>query len=111
MIKRRPMLLLLLTVLLALLGLGWQNRVHLAAFPEIISAYTAKEYCSCRYVMDNPTEYCVTYSKQFIPLSGFFDDPSHKRVTARGLGRSSTAAWLGPREGCRLLEQADALPE
>ncbi|SDT92333.1 hypothetical protein SAMN05216296_0605 [Pseudomonas pohangensis] len=111
MIKRHPILAVLVLALLVLLGLGWQNRVHLAAFPDIISAYTAKEYCSCRYVMDNPADYCVSYSKQFIPLSGFFDDVQHKHVTASGLGRSNTAAWLGPRLGCRLLDQADALPQ
>ena len=33
---------------------AWQNRIHLAAFPAIIGAYTAKEYCSCRYVMGTP---------------------------------------------------------
>ena len=111
MIKRHPFLSLLIIGLLVLLGLAWQNRVHLAAFPDIISAYTAKEYCSCRYVMDNPADYCVSYAKQYVPLSGFFDDTQSKRVTASGLGRSSTAVWIGPREGCRLLEQADALPQ
>jgi hypothetical protein len=111
MIKRHPLLCLLLLALVILFGTAWQNRVHLAAFPDIISAYTAKEYCSCRYVMDNPVDYCVSYAKQYIPLSGFFDDAAHKRVTASGLGRSNTAAWIGPREGCRLLEQADKLPQ
>ena len=111
MIKRHPFLSLLVIGLLVLLGLAWPNRAHLAAFPDIISAYTAKEYCSCRYVMDNPADYCVSYAKQYVPQSGFFDDTQSKRVTASGLGRSSTAVWIGPREGCRLLEQADALPQ
>ena len=111
MIKRHPFLSLLIIGLLVLLGLAWQNRTHLVAFPDIISAYTAKEYCSCRYVMDNPADYCVSYAKQYVPLSGFFDDAQSKRVTASGLGRSNTAVWIGPREGCRLLEQAAALPQ
>ncbi|MBF7729602.1 amidase [Pseudomonas sp. N040] len=109
--KRHHLLTLLIIILVLLFGLAWPNRAHLAAFPDIISAYTAKEYCSCRYVMDNPADYCVSYAKQYVPLSGFFDDQAHKRVTASGLGRSNTAAWLGPREGCRLLDQADALPQ
>jgi len=111
MIKRHPIIFLLVLALLVLLGLAWQNRVHLAAFPDITSAYAAKEYCSCRYVMDNPADYCVSYARLPIPLSGFFDDAEHKRVTASSLGRVNTAAWLGPREGCRLLEQADPLPQ
>ena len=111
LIKRRPFTSVLVLLFLILLALGWSKRTALAAFPDIISAYTAKEYCSCRYVMDNPADYCVSYAKQYVPLSGFFDDTQSKRVTASGLGRSSTAVWIGPREGCRLLEQADALPQ
>lgn len=111
MIKRHPFLSILALAIVLLLGLAWPNRVHLAAFPDIISAYTAKEYCSCRYVMDNPADYCVSYAKQYIPLSGFFDDQQHKHVTASSMGRSNTAVWLGPRQGCRLLEQADAMPQ
>ena len=44
-------------LLLLVLLLGWivYERENLWAFPDIISAYTAKEYCSCRYVMNNET--------------------------------------------------------
>ena len=102
MIKRHPILAVLVLALLVLLGLGWQNRVHLAAFPDIISAYTAKEYCSCRYVMDNPAPYCAGYVKQWLPLTRFLDDSTNKRVTAEGLGRSHSARWLDVRQGCQL---------
>ena len=90
---------------------AWQNRIHLAAFPAIIGAYTAKEYCSCRYVMGNSADYCRAYTQQYVPISGFFDDEARRRVTARGLGSTQTAAWLGPREGCRLMPEADRLPD
>ncbi|MCW5505676.1 amidase, partial [Pseudomonas aeruginosa] len=53
MIRRHPLLFLFVLGLLAALAWAWQNRIHLAAFPAIIGAYTAKEYCSCRYVMGN----------------------------------------------------------
>lgn len=101
-IRRRPLSCLLLALLAVVLGWGWHERIALQAFPDIISAYTAKEYCSCRYVMDNPADDCRTYVKQYLPISGFLDDPEHKRVTASGLGRSNSAAWLGNRQGCRL---------
>ncbi|WP_207886046.1 amidase [Pseudomonas sp. 30_B] len=110
MIRRHPVLTALLLLLLLLVATAWQNRVHLAAFPGIIGAYTAKEYCSCRYVMGNSADYCRAYTKQYVPTSAFLDDEAHKRVTARGLGSTQTAAWLGAREGCRLMPQADALP-
>lgn len=109
MIKRHPILAVCVLLLVVLALLGWSNRAHVAAFPGIIGAYSAKEYCSCRYVVGSPAEYCQGYVKQYLPLSDLLDDAAHKRVTARGLGSSQTAAWLGAREGCQLQPQADAL--
>lgn len=101
-IRRRPSRSLLLVLLLALFGWTWHERVALMAFPDIISAYTAKEYCSCRYVMNNDAEYCRGYVKQWLPTSGFSDDANSKRITVSGLGRSNSAQWIGEHEGCRL---------
>lgn len=101
-VRRRPFSTLLLILLIALLGGTWQERVALWAFPDIISSYTAKEYCSCRYVMNNPAEYCHSYVKQWLPTSGFTDDPASKRVTVSGMGRNNSATWVGERQGCRL---------
>ncbi|EJN19677.1 hypothetical protein PMI36_04769 [Pseudomonas sp. GM79] len=103
LIRRRPFSALLLVLLIALLGWGWQERVALWAFPDIISAYTAKEYCSCRYVMNNPAGYCQGYVKQYLPTNGFVDDAANKRVTVGGMGRSNSAVWIGERQGCRLM--------
>lgn len=93
----------LLLILLALLLWGWSERAALSAFPGILSAYSAKEYCSCRYVTGFDGDYCRGYVKQYLPLSELRDDPAARRVFARGLGRDATAQWLSPREGCRLL--------
>ncbi len=91
-------------VMLLAIGLAvWHERTALLAFPGILSAYSAKEYCSCRYVMAQSAPYCRAYIKQYLPLSALDDDASRARVTARGLGQSATAAWTGPRQGCRLL--------
>lgn len=100
-IRRRPVISLLLLASATLAVLAWQHRVALRAFPGIISAYTAKEYCSCRYVMNLSETYCRGYVRQYLP-SAVTDDALKKVVTASGLGRSSTATWLGPRQGCRL---------
>jgi len=110
-IRRRPLLTLSVVLVVLLLALAWPNRAHLAAFPDIIGAYTAKEYCSCRYVTGNSMDYCRAYTQQYVPISALVDDPAARRVTASGLGRIHTAAWLGPRQGCRLLPVADSLPE
>jgi len=103
MIRRRPWLSLLLLALLLLAALGWHNRVHLQAFPDIVSAYSAKEYCSCRYVTGQPAEYCTVYVQQYVPLSDLQDDAAHKRVSASALGRSHQAVWMDARSGCVLL--------
>jgi len=101
-IERRPFTSLLLAVLVILIILGWNHRVHLIAFPGIVSGYTAKEYCSCRYVMDNPEEYCRTYVKLPIPIAEIIDDPGNKQVSATGFWNTQHAVWISPREGCRL---------
>ncbi|MEN2395778.1 amidase [Pseudomonas halotolerans] len=100
--KRRLLLTLMLVLVVALLGWAWLERVALRAFPDIISAYTAKEYCSCRYVMEQPTDYCHGYVKQWVPISDLFESPEAKRITVAGLGRSNSARWMGERQGCRL---------
>ena len=103
MIRRRPFTSVFLLLLLALLGWLWHERANLQAFPDIIAAYTAKEYCSCRYVANNPAEYCRGYVKQYVPTSPFRDNPERSEVTASGLGRTHVARWLGERQGCRLV--------
>jgi hypothetical protein len=40
--------------------------------------------------------------KQWLPASGFGDDPSAKRITVSGMGRSNSAQWISERQGCRL---------
>lgn len=101
-VLRRPFSSLLLGLLLVLLAWAWHERVALRTFPDILSAYTAKEYCSCRYVMHNQADYCRSYVQQYLPLSGFQDDAEGRVVSASGLGRTHSARWLGERQGCRL---------
>ena len=100
-LRRRPFSSALIVVAVALAALIWHYRLQLLAFPDIISAYTAKEYCSCRYVVNNPARYCRAYVKQWLP-SEIQDDEGRKTVSANGLGRSSTAVWMGAQQGCRL---------
>ncbi|MNP81539.1 hypothetical protein D3C76_1799260 [compost metagenome] len=72
-------------------------------FPGILSAYSAKEYCSCRYVMGFDSQYCQGYVQQYLPLSRLDEDLQQRLISAAGLGVENRAQWLGPREGCRLL--------
>lgn len=88
---------------LALLALALAaNWVQLAAFPGILPGFTAKEYCSCRFVMGQSDGYCRGYVAQWLPISGIAVDEAGKKVTARGTGVLRSARWLSAREGCRL---------
>ncbi|MNJ47276.1 hypothetical protein D3C77_424310 [compost metagenome] len=92
----------LLLVLLLLLGAwSWHERDALADFPGILSAYSAKEYCSCRFVMGFDVPYCQAYVRQYLPLSRL--EEQNRLVTAAGLGVERRARWQGAREGCGLL--------
>ena len=89
----------LLLLLAAFLALNW---THIAAFPGILPAFTAKEYCSCRFVMGQTDAYCRGYVQQWLPISAIRIDEAARLVTARGTGVTRSARWLSPREGCRL---------
>lgn len=96
--KRLWLLLVLLVV-----AWGWHERQALADFPGILSAYSAKEYCSCRFVMGFDTPYCQAYVRQYLPLSRLEENTQARQVTAVGLGVERRALWRGSREGCSLL--------
>ena len=89
----------LLAALALLVAANW---THLRAFPGVLPAFYAKEFCSCRYVMGREDAYCHAYATQWLPISSFALDEAAKRVTVRGTGVTRSARWLGPREGCRL---------
>ncbi|MDH0895789.1 MULTISPECIES: amidase [unclassified Pseudomonas] len=110
MIRRYPLLFAFLLLLAALAALAWSNRAHLAAFPGILPAYSAKEFCSCRYVTGNPADYCAGYVEQYLPLGELVDNELHKRVTASALGQTRTAVWRDTRRGCVLMPDEHALP-
>ncbi|UVL60696.1 amidase [Pseudomonas sp. B21-032] len=93
-----------LLVLVLLAGAwAWYERQALMDFPGILSAYSAKEYCSCRYVMGFDPQYCRSYVQQYLPLSRLDEDAQQRLISAAGLGVKNHAQWLGLREGCRLL--------
>lgn len=94
----------LLLVLLLVLGTWtWYERQALADFTGILSGYSAKEYCSCRFVMGFDAPYCLAYVRQYLPLSRLEENVHAREVTAVGLGVERRARWQGTREGCSLL--------
>ena len=91
--------LVLLVALVALTAAIW---TPLRAFPGVLPAFYAKEFCSCRHVMGQTDAYCHGYATQWLPISAFSLDETAKRVTVRATGVTRSARWLGAREGCRL---------
>ena len=89
----------LLLLLAAFLAFNWP---HLGAFPGVLPAFTAKEYCSCRFVMGQSDKYCRGYVEQWLPISDLAVDEAARAVMARGTSVTRSARWLSPREGCRL---------
>ncbi len=90
------------TLLAAALLFAWGG-VALLDFPRMPSAYEAKEYCSCRFVVGRDPAFCDAFVHQdVVPTQGRTVDEEARTVTVRALGVSSTARWRGPREGCVL---------
>ncbi|RRJ83877.1 amidase [Aestuariirhabdus litorea] len=101
MVARIGILLVLLTVLAT--GLWLKPRWHFVeAFPDLIPAYYAKEFCSCYFVVGNDEAYCHAYVEQWLPISDFQLNPAQRWVQASGLGRTQRASYFGPRQGCGL---------
>ncbi len=87
--------------LVAFVLLCW-NFHDLRYFTSIISAYYAKEFCSCYFVTGQSEAFCHDYTRQYIPISSFALDKENKTVTVTGLLRKSEAYYTGPRTGCAL---------
>jgi hypothetical protein len=80
---------------------NWQDARN---FPKIISSYYAKEACSCLYVLERDEAQCHEMVRQYVPISAFENDKAGRKVSVRGLGRRSVAAYIDDRHGCRLTE-------
>jgi hypothetical protein len=101
--RRRRWRYLGLAILLSLVGFWtWRNRVDLAAFPGILPAFTAKEYCSCRFVMGQGDAACRRHVRQYLPIDTLVVDEAARRVTVRATAATRSARWFSTREGCRL---------
>ena len=101
-IGRRAGLLVLVAVT-ALAGaiIAW-NWPYLRVFPAVLPGFTAKEYCSCRYVMEGDPDFCLRYTRQWLPIGWLREDEAARRITVRALLTTRSASWRGEREGCRL---------
>lgn len=91
--------LLLVVALAALVAHNWQ---HVRAFPGILPAFYAKEFCSCRFVVGQSVPFCHDYARQWLPINHFYLSEPQRCVTVTALGQTRSAGFLNRREGCRL---------
>jgi len=90
--------------LFLLLFSGWVVKDWKAwsRFPQIISAYYAKQFCSCYFVMKQNEDYCHRWTKQWIPISDFEPNNQQRKVIVSCLGFQASARYMGQTSGCML---------
>jgi hypothetical protein len=71
-------------------------------FPKAVSAFYAKEVCSCLFVVGQDESYCHEYGKQIIPIWTKKIDLKEKTVEAFGLWESTSARFISKRSGCQI---------
>lgn len=92
---------LLLAVLLT--GCATAPKTYDMTLLEMGAAYTAKETCSCLFVMGRPLDWCREWTRVRRGLITVRVDEEARSVTARALGQArTTAQFLDPRLGCVL---------
>jgi hypothetical protein len=93
---------LVILLVVAATALAAQNWQHVRAFPGILPAFYAKEFCSCRFVVGQSVPFCHDYATQWLPITRFYLSEPKRCVTVTALGQTRSAGFLNRREGCRL---------
>jgi hypothetical protein len=89
----------LVVALGVLVAHNWQD---VRAFPGILPAFYAKEFCSCRFVVGQSVSFCHDYARQWLPITSFHLSEPKRCITVTALGQTRSAGFLNHREGCRL---------
>lgn len=83
------------------IAVNWKS---LKFFPWVLPSYYAKEFCTCRYVLENDNEFCHQLVRQYIPIQTIIIDDSRRHVEVKALWHYRGAQWISPTEGCQLEE-------
>ena len=75
----------LVVALGVLVAHNWQ---HVRAFPGILPAFYAKEFCSCRFVVGQSVPFCHDYARQWLPINHFYLSERKRCVTVTALGQT-----------------------
>ncbi len=70
---------------------------------QLLTAYSAKEMCSCLFVMGQTEDFCVRFTKQAPDVKTYRIDWDHKSIETQAILFWGARAHLrGPRQGCVL---------
>ena len=70
---------------------------------RLVTAFAAKEMCSCSFVMNRDEDFCLLYVKQSVPVAKLTVDRVNKKVIAsQGLLWNGNAHLVDERFGCVL---------
>jgi hypothetical protein len=73
---------------------------------ELLVVHTAKDACTCRYVMERSHDQCVDFVRAAPDVASFAEDDAAREVTARVLGAwTARARFIDDRFGCELVER------
>jgi hypothetical protein len=68
---------------------------------QLLTAYTAKEMCSCVFAMGRDDDFCAAWTRQSPDLKTFQVDHDAKTVQAEAvLGFGARAHFVSARRGC-----------
>ena len=70
---------------LAMLGCGGTTRLYRNNDLQLATAYTAKELCSCRFVMQMPLAYCRAFTRASPAVTKFIVDEDARTVETTAL--------------------------
>jgi hypothetical protein len=93
----------LLAGLLLSCGSNTDSRQYSYNDLQLITSYTAKEMCSCLFVMEQSEAYCRVWTKQSPAVASVRIDAAHKTVESYAvLFWGARARWVDEKFGCVL---------
>jgi hypothetical protein len=70
---------------------------------SLLVVHTAKDACTCRFVMNQTAAYCANWTRASPDIAGFTVDEAKKTVSASVLvGWTAKAHFVSDRFGCEL---------